>query len=118
MALPITLTESAHKHMLSVVAQKGVAGVRLSVSKSGCSGLKYVTDFFKEPKADDALFEQAGLHIAIAQDSIQYLQGMVLDYQAIGPGQTQLVYHNPNATDACGCGESFRYIDHHDGASS
>ena len=86
-------------------------GIRLSVSKSGCSGLKYVTDCFTKAHASDCVFEDKGLVVAIDEASIDYLKGMSLDYKEIGPGQTQLLYHNPNATDTCGCGESFRWVE-------
>jgi iron-sulfur cluster assembly protein len=111
MSLPITLTPEAYAHMLKVVQHQGALGIRLSVSKSGCSGLKYITNCFKAVQRGDQIFEDQDLTIAIEPSSLSYLQGMILDYKTIGPGQTQLLYQNPNATDTCGCGESFRLVE-------
>lgn len=102
------LTEAAILHIEKHLAKNPESrGLRLSVKKTGCSGLAYVIDYISAPEADDLLFPQAnGLLICIAKSSFPYLQGLHVDYQKQGLN-SKLVFKNPNQTGECGCGESF-----------
>lgn len=80
--------------------------VLISTKKSGCSGLSYVTEIKEGDVPKDAIKIAEQLPIYVAQESMQYLHDMILDYQTEGL-QSKLVYINPNETGRCGCGESF-----------
>lgn len=80
-------------------------GLRLSVVGGGCSGLTYKMDF-DEAKEKDKILEFNGVKVLIDLKSSIYLKGITLDYKD-GLNGKGFVFINPNATNTCGCGESF-----------
>ncbi len=104
----IHLTESALQRFLKLLhEQANCSGVRLSVKKTGCSGLSYVIDYVKEPIASDINLPLAEpFCLYIDKVSYPYLNGMQIDYVKQGLNQ-KFVFNNPNQTGQCGCGESF-----------
>lgn len=104
----IDLTEKAiHQIRQIFQAEDRVAGsgLRLGVVGGGCSGLSYKIDF-DEQKDGDHILEFEGFRVLIDLKSSIYLKGVVLDYEdgLQGKGFT---FKNPNASNTCGCGESF-----------
>lgn len=80
-------------------------GLRLGVVGGGCSGLSYKIDFdFKKDKDNVMSFEH--FEVYIDPKSSIYLKGVVLDFKD-GLAGKGFVFSNPNATNTCGCGESF-----------
>ena len=104
----VTLTEAAHQRIISYLQKNpGNAGIRLSIKKTGCSGLSYVVDFVKTPEANDCLFPQAGNYlVCIDKASYPFLRGIGIDFVKQGLN-SKFISDNPNQTGACGCGESF-----------
>ena len=80
--------------------------VRVGVKSGGCSGLSYELKFDKNTDADDKIFENNGIHIAVNKKSFLYLVGTILEYSG-GLNGKGFVFNNPNANRTCGCGESF-----------
>ncbi|PIQ23366.1 iron-sulfur cluster assembly accessory protein [bacterium (Candidatus Blackallbacteria) CG17_big_fil_post_rev_8_21_14_2_50_48_46] len=80
-------------------------GIRLAVKGGGCSGLSYHLDY-DEPKERDHILEQAGIKVLIDRKSAIYLKGMTLDFND-GLNGRGFKFINPNASNTCGCGESF-----------
>ena len=52
------------------------------------------------------MFEDRGVQVVVDPDSLPYLAGSHIDYVADGLNRT-FKFDNPNATEECGCGESF-----------
>jgi iron-sulfur cluster assembly protein len=104
----ITLTDAAQQHIVTYLAkQELVKAIRLSVKKTGCSGLSYVIDYVNTPEQDDVIQAlNANYWIYIDKKSFPYLKGVHIDYVKQGLN-AKLVFQNPNQTGACGCGESF-----------
>lgn len=104
----VTLSEQAVQHVLSYLKkQSNSRGIRLSVKKTGCSGLSYVVDYVEMAQADDIVQPLADDYwIYIDKKSYPYLKGMTMDYVKQGLNQ-KLTFNNPNQTGQCGCGESF-----------
>ena len=104
----ITFSDNAKKHLLSYLGKNSdQSGVRLSVKKTGCSGLSYVVDYVKEPMAGDIVMPLAeGYIVCIDKSSYPFLKGIQVDYIKEGFNQ-KFVFENPNQTGQCGCGESF-----------
>ena len=76
---------------------KGI-GLRLGVKTTGCSGLAYVIEFVDELREDDEVFESNGVKVVVDKKSLVFAKvGLQEGFQ----------FKNPNAKDACGCGESF-----------
>ena len=84
---------------------KGI-GLRLGVKTTGCSGLAYVIEFVDELQADDEVFESKSIKIVVDKKSLMFLDGTEVDFAKVGL-QEGFQFRNPNAKDACGCGESF-----------
>nr|WP_044729247.1 iron-sulfur cluster assembly accessory protein [Capnocytophaga canimorsus] len=80
--------------------------VRVGVKSGGCSGLSYELKFDKTTDADDKIFENNGIRIAVNKKSFLYLVGTTLEYSG-GLNGKGFVFNNPNANRTCGCGESF-----------
>ena len=82
------------------------AGLRVAVLPGGCSGFQYGLNIEDEPEADDEILELSGVRIFVDPFSVQYLEGVEIDYTTsmMGSGFT---FRNPNATGGCGCGSSF-----------
>lgn len=80
-------------------------GLRLGVIGGGCSGLSYKIDF-DTPKEKDNILDFDGVKVIIDLKSSIYLKGVTLDFKD-GLNGKGFVFVNPNATNTCGCGESF-----------
>jgi iron-sulfur cluster assembly protein len=105
--MAITMTEQAAEHVKSMMASQGsVAGLRLGITKSGCSGYAYVLDFAAEVGADDQVYESHGVKVIVDAKSLPAVDGTELDYVKDGLNRT-FKFNNPNVTSECGCGESF-----------
>lgn len=104
----VHVTEAATRHLVSFLSdQEGSIGLRLSVKKTGCSGLSYVLDYLTRAEDKDLVFPFTGSwQIYIDRSSYPYLKGMNIDYVKQGLSH-KLVFNNPNQTGQCGCGESF-----------
>ena len=103
----VTVTDAAVAHLekLMVDEEKTGAAVRLGVRGGGCSGLSYLIEFDQEAEGDRVI-ETSGLRILLDRKSSIYLKGVQLDYDGSLEGKG-FVFGNPNASNTCGCGESF-----------
>ena len=84
--------------------------LRLGVESGGCSDFYYTLEFVASLGASDRLWRCEDLQIAVDAHSLQYLDGVTLDYSEdlMGGG---FRFDNPNAEQHCGCGNSFRAIE-------
>ena len=71
--MAISLTESAADRVRSYIDKRGAAvGLRLGVTKTGCSGYSYVLNYAEEVRDDDVVFEDKGVQIVVGvTDTIQ-----------------------------------------------
>ena len=106
--LKITMTEkAAEKVKLAMQKQeKPKAGLRLYVAGGGCSGFQYGLAF-DDKNDDDHVIDSHGVTLLIDEQSAQYLEGSEVDYVESVMGEGFQV-NNPNATETCGCGHSFK----------
>ena len=103
----ITITENAADHIRKFLTKRGKGeGIRIGVKTSGCSGMAYTLEFVDEIQPEDQVFEQNGVKVFIDPKSMVYLDGTQVDLAKEG-WQEGLKFENPNATESCGCGESF-----------
>ena len=104
---PVTLTENAREEVKRLLAEEKNMGqgLRLGVSGGGCSGLVYNVEFDAQ-KEGDVVIPQDGFEVYLDRKSIIYLRGIVLDFQK-GLSGRGFQFNNPNASNTCGCGESF-----------
>jgi iron-sulfur cluster assembly protein len=107
--MPVTLTENAAKHVQNMIAKRGRGiGLRLGTKVSGCSGFSYVVDYADEVnESNDLVFDSHGIKVVVDKESLQNLEGMVIDYVKNNVLNEGFEFINPNVEDTCGCGESF-----------
>lgn len=104
----VTLSERAQREIRTIFEREARApgcGLRLRVIGGGCSGLSYEMDF-SEQRPEDRVITFDGFAVLLDPKSTIYLKGITLDYQDGLQGKG-FVFRNPNATNTCGCGESF-----------
>ncbi|CAM0998211.1 Fe-S cluster assembly protein HesB [Rhodanobacter sp. Root179] len=105
--MSITITSAANERMRHfLAATPAAAGVRFGVKRTGCSGFAYVVDLAESMDEGDRVVEVDGLPLIVDDKSLALVDGTVIDFQRQGLNAS-FVFHNPNATGACGCGESF-----------
>lgn len=105
--MAVTMTASAVQHIQKHLETRGKgAGIRLGVKTTGCSGLSYVLEFVDSLELGDEVFDYEGVKLIIDAKSLVYLNGTELDFVKEGLNEG-FQFNNPNAKNACGCGESF-----------
>ncbi|TAL84268.1 MAG: iron-sulfur cluster assembly accessory protein [Rhodanobacter sp.] len=105
--MTITITPAANQRMRHFLqATPAAAGVRFGVKRTGCSGFAYVVDLAETLGEGDQLVEVDGLPLIVSDKNLAMVEGTVIDFQRQGLNAS-FVFHNPNATGECGCGESF-----------
>ena len=105
----ITLSDNAAsriKEILSNDETKSI-GVRVGVKSGGCAGMSYIMEYTKEINPTDEIIEDKGVKVFIDPGAIMYLLGTEMDYKKEEFSST-FVFKNPNETERCGCGESFK----------
>ena len=88
-------------------AEINAVGVRVSVKSGGCAGMSYVMEYSKEVNPNDEVIEDKGVKVYIDSAAVMYLLGTEMDYKKEDFSST-FVFNNPNETERCGCGESFK----------
>lgn len=105
--MSISITPPARDRIRQFLAQTPDAvGVRFGVKRTGCSGFAYVVDLAEDVRPDDQTLEVDGIHLVVDARSLPMVEGTVIDFRRQGLNAA-FVFHNPNATGECGCGESF-----------
>ena len=105
----ITLSENAANRIKEIMskAEKDSLGVRVGVKSGGCAGMSYVMEYAKEINPSDEIIEDKGVKVFVDPGAIMYLLGTEMDYKKEEFSST-FVFKNPNETERCGCGESFK----------
>ena len=105
----ITLSDSAALRIKEIMsnAEKNALGVRVGVKSGGCAGMSYVMEYAKEINPNDEVIEQKGVKLFVDPGAVMYLLGTEMDFKKEELSST-LVFKNPNETERCGCGESFK----------
>ena len=103
----VRLSDTAKKHIETVIAQSGKAQVfRLYLETSGCSGFMYETELVDSPADNDESFEENGVTVCVPRKDLPMLNGTEIDFITVGLN-SMFQFKNPNVTGECGCGESF-----------
>ena len=105
----ITLSENAANRIKEIMskAEKDSLGVRVGVKSGGCAGMSYVMEYAKKINPSDEIIEDKGVKVFVDPGAIMYLLGTEMDYKKEEFSST-FIFKNPNETERCGCGESFK----------
>ncbi len=105
----ITLSDNAANRIKEIMSnnQTKSVGVRIGVKSGGCAGMSYIMEYAKEINSTDEIIEDKGVKVFIDPGAIMYLLGTEMDYKKEQFSST-FVFKNPNETERCGCGESFK----------
>ena len=105
----ISLSDNAAARIKEIMskAEKGLAGLRVGVKSGGCAGMSYIMEYTKEVKPNDEVIEDKGVKLFVDPGAIMYLLGTEMDYKK-EQFSSSFIFKNPNETERCGCGESFK----------
>jgi len=105
----ITLSDNAANRIKEIMSNNETRsiGVRVGVKSGGCAGMSYIMEYAKEVNPTDEIIEDKGVKVFIDPSAIMYLLGTEMDYKKEQFSST-FVFKNPNETERCGCGESFK----------
>ena len=105
----ITLSDNAAQRIKEIMsnAEKDSLGVRVGVKSGVCAGMSYVMEYTKEANPNDEVIEEKGVKVFIDSAAVMYLLGTEMDFKK-EKFSSQFVFNNPNETERCGCGESFK----------
>jgi len=103
----VTLTDRAAERVKEIMAkaEQPYMGLRVGVKNGGCAGQEYVLAYAEAPDPLDEVIEDKGVTILVEPKAVLFLIGSEIDYETTKLS-SKFVFHNPNETDACGCGES------------
>ena len=105
----ITLSDNAAQRIKEIMAntKDPSIGVRIGVKSGGCAGMSYIMEYAKSSNSNDEVIEDKGIKVLIDPSAVMYLLGTEMDYKKEELSST-FVFKNPNETERCGCGESFK----------
>lgn len=91
--------------------------VRIGIKRGGCAGMEYTMEYADSPHENDEIVEQDGVRVAIAPAATLFLVGTEIDY-ASGLLESGFTFRNPNVVESCGCGESVKFPEQPDPATT
>ena len=105
----IKLSDNAADRIKQIMseAKNSAIGVRVGVKSGGCAGMSYVMEYAKEIKPNEEIIEEKGVKVLIDPNAVMYLLGTEMDYKR-EKFSSQFIFKNPNESERCGCGESFK----------
>ena len=105
----IKLSDNAANRIKEIMskAESSAIGVRVGVKSGGCAGMSYIMEYAKEAKKNEEVIVDKGVKVFIDSNAIMYLLGTEMDYKT-DKFSSLFVFKNPNETERCGCGESFK----------
>ena len=105
----ITLSDNAAnriKEIMSKEQNKSIGG-RVGGKSGGCAGMSYNMEYAQEVNPNDEVIEDKGVKVFVDSSAIMYLLGTEMDYKK-DKFSSSFIFKNPNETERCGCGESFK----------
>lgn len=105
----IEVTKEAAARIRTLLEEDGKLashGLRMKVVGGGCSGLQYQLSFDDLVREIDHAIEVDGVKVIVDEKSALYLVGARLDFIDTLQ-ESGFKIQNPNASNTCGCGQSF-----------
>jgi iron-sulfur cluster insertion protein len=111
-ASDLSLTNSARDKMSELFTQleDDVQGVRVYATPGGCSGMSFGMSFTDQLNPDDKVLPFDAFKVIVDDGTMQYLQGVEIDFVDRGNGDASFVFNNlqpAKSSGGCGsCGSS------------
>lgn len=106
----LSLSGPAQGKMAELVGQveEEIKGVRVYAAPGGCSGINFGMIFTDQIEGNDRVLEYDGFNVIVDNDTMQYLQGVEIDFIDRGDGAATFVFNNLQPMGGgCGtCGSS------------
>ncbi len=105
----LKISDNAVSKIKEIMSQANntTIGVRVGVKSGGCAGLSYIMEYATDVKPNEEVIEERGVKVLIDPKAVMYLLGTEMDYKK-EKFSSQFIFKNPNETERCGCGESFK----------
>ena len=105
----IKLSDNAANRIKEIMSgvESNAVGVRVAVKSGGCAGMSYVMEYAKDINPNDEIIEDKGVKVFVDAAAVMYLLGTEMDYKK-EDFSASFVFNNPNESERCGCGESFK----------
>lgn len=105
----ISITDRARTEVKRIIEEQKLGeetALRIGVKGGGCSGFSYTLGFDDQFGELDQLNTIEDVRVVCDPKSFLYLNGTQIDFEdnLMGRG---FKFGNPNASNSCGCGESF-----------
>ena len=100
--LPVNIYELGLIYDRQVNGRK--AEIKMTLTTPNCPVAESLP---KEVNPNDELIEDKGVKVYIDSAAVMYLLGTEMDYKK-EDFSSSFVFNNPNETERCGCGESFK----------
>jgi len=98
------LTQAAIDKALTLLPSGNI--LRIAVKGGGCAGYQYELGFTDQQLDTDTVQNYGDLTVIMDERSSEMLEQITLDYVDALNG-SGFKFINPNATNTCGCGNSF-----------
>ncbi|WP_346291059.1 iron-sulfur cluster assembly accessory protein [Sphaerothrix gracilis] len=103
----IHLSPAAAREISRLQSQSTEARCRIGFEPGGCLQWYYTLSFDQSSAAsDDIVYHSNGVQIVVGSQHVPHLEGLTIDYSEDLMGSS-FRFHNPNASEHCGCGSSF-----------
>ena len=104
--LDLTETAAEKAKKLLAASPRPDGALRVAVRNGGCSGMRYELLFDGDPGEGDTELEFFGLRVLVDAESARFLDNITIDFSD-DLNDAGFKIQNPNASETCGCGESF-----------
>lgn len=70
--------------------------LRFAATRNADSSLHYAMGFDDQKSLDDHHFTSEGVQLVVAENSLELIRDMVVDYVEFEPGEFRFIFLNPN----------------------
>ena len=105
----LSLTDNAKNRIKDIISksESKTLGVRIAVTSGGSAGYSYEMNYVDNINPADEFIDEDGIKVFIDPGAIMFLLGSTMDFTT-DKFKSGFVFMNPNETERCGCGESFK----------
>ena len=100
-------TKHLEKHSNKLAQSKKEKELFRTQRKAVEAGAHGTLEYTKEVNPNDEVINDKGVKVFIDSSAVMYLLGTEMDYKK-EEFSSSFIFKNPNETERCGCGESFK----------